>query len=279
MAAAACLIGATVVLPRSFEPEEFERQVRDHDITAACLVPIMVRRALDQPEPDGPSPLRIVLSSGSAMGVALRDEAQRRWGQVIYDLYGSTEAGWVAISTPRDFIERRGTVGKPGPGMQVEVVGEDGNTLPPGKIGALRVSTGMEFSGYTGSDGHRGAWNIGDMGYIDEDGYLFVTGRRDEMIISGGENVYPSEVEEHLESHPKVRECAVVGMEDEEYGEVLWAYVVGAVEPEDVLSWLRERLARYKIPKRVIVIEQMPRNATGKILKRLLLQSEHPSRG
>jgi fatty-acyl-CoA synthase len=279
MVGAACLIGATVVLPRSFDPSRFERQIRDHDVTAAVLVPIMVRRILDEVEPSAPSPLRIVLTSGSALATSLRDEAQRRWGQVVYDLYGSTEAGWVAISTPQDFVERRGTVGRPGPGMRVEVVGDRGHPLPTGEIGALRVATGTEFSGYTGTDGHRGAWDIGDLGYVDEDGYLFVTGRRDEMIISGGENVYPSEVEEQLEDHPRISEVAVIGMEDDEYGHVLWAYVVGDVEPEQVRAWLRERMARYKVPKRIVIVDELPRNATGKVLKRLLLQSEHPSRG
>ena len=279
MAAAACVIGATLVLPRTFDERAFERQVREHDVTAAAMVPIMVRRVLDHPEPPTSSPLRVLITSGSAMGVSLRDEAQRRWGQVVYDLYGSTEAGWVAISPPRDFIERRGTVGRPGPGMEVQVVGPDGRPLPPGQVGALRVATGMEFSGYTGSDGHRGAWDIGDLGYLDDDGYLYVTGRRDEMIISGGENVYPAEVEGHLETHPRITECAVLGVEDEEYDEVLWAYVVGDVTSDEVRTWLQDRVSRYKVPKRIVIVGELPRNATGKVLKRLLLQSEHPSRG
>ncbi len=279
MVAACCLIGATLLLPRVFDESAFERLVREHDVTAAALVPIMVRRILDLPEPSSPSPLRILSTSGSAMGVSLRDEAQRRWGQVVYDLYGSTEAGWVAISTPRDFLQRRGTVGRPGPGMHVRVVDGEGNDVPTGEIGNLLVATGMEFSGYTGSDGHRGAWDIGDLGYLDEDGYLFVTGRGDEMIISGGENVHPSEIEGHLEAHPRISECAVIGVDDEEYGQVLWAYVVADVEPGQIRTWLRERVARYKVPKRIVLIDELPRNATGKILKRLLLQSEHPSRG
>ncbi|HUG83791.1 MAG TPA: AMP-binding protein [Euzebya sp.] len=276
---AACLIGVTAVLPRTFREQDFERQVREHDVTAAALVPIMLRRILDEPEPLGPTPLRIVLTSGSALSVSLRDEAQRRWGQVVYDMYGSTEAGWVAISTPDDFARRRGTVGRPGPGMRVEVVDADGIRLPAGGIGRLQVLTGTEFSGYTGSDGHRGAWEIGDLGYLDDDGYLFVTGRHDEMIVSGGENIYPVEVEGVLEGHPDITEVAVIGMEDEDYGHVLWAYVVGDVDPAEAQVWLRQRLARYKVPKRIVVLDSLPRNATGKVLKRLLLQSEHPSRG
>ncbi|WP_370325510.1 AMP-binding protein [Euzebya sp.] len=279
MAAAACLIGATLVLPRTVDPATFERDVRVHDVTAAVMVPIMVRQVLDHPEPASPSPLRIVLTSGSALAASLRDEAQRRWGEIVYDLYGSTEAGWVAISTPTDFRERRGTVGRPGPGMRVEVLDEHGERLGPGEVGALHVSTGMEFSGYTGADGHRGAWDIGDLGFVDADGYLYVTGRRDEMIISGGENIYPSEVEEAIAGHPAVVEAAVIGMDDETYGQVLWAYVAGDVEPEELRTWLRERLSRVKVPKRVVVVDALPRTATGKVLKRQLVQSEHPSRG
>ena len=120
---------------------------------------------------------------------------------------------------------------------------------------------------------------IGDLGYVDAEGYLFVTGRRDEMIVSGGENVYPSEVEEVLAQHAALSEAAVIGVDDDEYGQVLWAYVVGPVSPEAVRAWLRERLAAYKVPKRVVVLDALPRNATGKVLKRHLLQSEHPSRG
>jgi fatty-acyl-CoA synthase len=279
VAAAACALGAALVLPARFDAGGLESQVRRHRVTAAALVPIMVRRVLDHPEPDGPSPLRIVLTSGSSLSGALRDEAQRRWGQVVHDLYGSTEAGWVSISTPRDHLERRGTVGRPGPGVRVEVVGADGRALPRGEVGSLRVRTGMEFTGYTGSDAHRGAWDTGDLGYLDADGYLFVTGRRDEMVISGGEKVHPSEVEGHLEAHPRVAECAVLGVEDETWGQVLWAYVVGDVDPEQVRDWLRARVSPHKVPKRVVVVDALPRTATGKVLKRHLLQSEHPSRG
>ena len=279
VAAAALLLGATTVLPRHFDPSAFQRMISDHDLTAAALVPIQLRRALESSPAAGPGPLRIILTSGSALPVALREEAQTRWGEVIHDLYGSTEAGWVAISTPRDFRERRGTVGRPGPGMRVDVVDDDGTLLPPGEIGRLRVATGTEFAGYTGSDTHRGPVEIGDLGYIDADGYLFVTGRRDEMIISGGENVYPSEVEEHLEAHPGITEVAVIGVANEEYGQVLRAYVVGDVDPGEVRGWLKGRLAAYKVPKRVVVVDELPRNATGKVLKRRLLRSEHPSMG
>jgi len=279
VAGAAVLIGATSILFRGFDPADFQRIVDEHEVDAAALVPVQVRRALEDGGPGGPGRLRIILTSGSAMPVALRQRVQQRWGEVTYDLYGSTEAGWVSISTPADFRERRGTVGQPGPGMHVEVIGEDGRRLPTGEIGRLRVTTGMEFAGYTGSDTHRGPVEIGDLGYVDADGYLFVTGRGDEMIVSGGENVYPSEVEEVLEAHPDITDLAVIGVPDEEFGQVLRAYVVGDVEPGEVRDWLRERIARYKVPKRVVVVSELPRNATGKVLKRHLLRAEHPSLG
>lgn len=146
---AACVLGATLVLPRTFEPAVFGAHVRDHDIAAAALVPTCCA---------GP------------------------WRMTNLPAPGSTEAGGVAMSTPSDFKQRRGTVGRPGPGMRVEVVDHTGTPAPAGQIGALRVRTGMEFSGYTGSDRHRGAWDMGDLGYLDADGYLYVTGRRDEMM-------------------------------------------------------------------------------------------------
>ncbi|MEE8601139.1 AMP-binding protein [Euzebya tangerina] len=274
---AACLIGTTIVLSRSFDPASFEADVRRHEITAAALVPVMVRRVLQHDPPAPSSGLRLLLTSGSAFSEGLRDAAQARWGEITYDLYGSTEAGWVSISTPEDFATRRGTVGKPGFGIRVRVADSNGTPLPPGEIGALEVQTGMEFSGYTGSDGHRGAWQIGDLGYLDDDGYLYVTGRRDEMVISGGENIYPSEVEGMLDTHPDVIESAVIGVDDEEYGQVLWAYVAGDLDTDTLAPWLRDRLSRYKVPKRFIHLDELPRNATGKLLKRKLRQAEHPS--
>lgn len=275
---AACVIGVTSVLSRTFDPARFGVQIREHRIRAAAVVPIMLRRILGHQEPSGPTPLRIVLSSGSALGASLREAVTNRWGPVLHDVYGSTEAGWVAISTPTEIADRPGTVGRPGPGMRVEVVDRAGVPVPTGQIGALQVTTGMEFNGYTGSDGHHGPLDMGDLGYRDDAGYLYVTGRRDEMIVSGGENVYPSEVEAWLESCPDVIEGAVVGMDDEEYGQVLWAYVVGDADPDRVIGWLRQRLSRYKVPKRVVVLDSLPRNALGKVVKRQLLQAEHPSR-
>lgn len=280
---AACVFGATSVLSRTFDPARFDVQVREHDVSATALVPVMLRRVLDQPaqrndRASGPTPLRIVVTSGAALSAPLRQDAQARWGPVVYDLYGSTEAGWVSIATPDDVARRPGTVGRPGPGMTVRVVDDTGTPVATGQIGSLLVTTGMEFAGYTGGTAHRGAWDMGDLGYLDEDGYLYVTGRRDEMIVSGGENVHPSEIEAELDSLPGVAESAVVGVENEEYGQVLWAYVVGDVDRDEVGVALRQRLSGYKVPKRIVAVDSLPRTATGKVIKRRLVQAEHPSR-
>jgi acyl-CoA synthetase (AMP-forming)/AMP-acid ligase II len=279
---AACVVGVTSILPRTFEAPTFGRIVREHDVSATALVPTMLRRVLACDEPPGATPLRIVLSSGSTLGAVLRDKVEDRWGKVLYDVYGSTEAGWVAIANPDEAAERAGTVGRPGPGMQVKVLDPSGAARPTGQIGTLHVATGIEFNGYTGSDPRPrptpGSWDMGDLGYVDDDGYVYVTGRRDEMIVSGGENVYPAEIEGLLETCPDVIESAVVGMEHDDYQQVLWAYVVGEVNPDQVMAWLRPRLSAHKVPKRVVVLDELPRNAMGKVAKRKLMQSEHPSR-
>ena len=219
-----------------------------------------------------------MVTSGSVLSPGLRDRATERFGDVVYDLYGSTEAGFVAISTPEDHRRRRGTVGRPTVGVRLQVLTDDGRPAAAGEVGHLVASTGLEFAGYTGSGPRRGAVDLGDLGYLDDDGYLFVTGRSDEMVVSGGENVYPAEVEEVIRGHEQVVDVAVLGVPDEEYGEVLVAYVVGDVDPEGLRDWLRERLSRFKVPKRVVPLDRLPRNATGKVLKRELTKLEHPAR-
>ena len=275
---AAVVLGAGMVLPRRFDADTFEPLVHRERCTVAGLVPVMLRRILETPAWDSPSPLRIVVTSGSVLSPGLRDRATERFGDVVYDLYGSTEAGFVAISTPEDHRRRRGTVGRPTVGVRLQVLTDDGRPAAAGEVGHLVASTGLEFAGFTGSGPRRGAVDLGDLGYLDDDGYLFVTGRSDEMVVSGGENVYPAEVEEVIRGHEQVVDVAVLGVPDEEYGEVLVAYVVGDVDPEGLRDWLHERLSRFKVPKRVVPLDRLPRNATGKVLKRELTKLEHPAR-
>jgi fatty-acyl-CoA synthase len=196
------------------------------------------------------------------------------FGDVLYDLYGSTEIGWVTIATPEDMRKHEKTVGKPVPGIDVAVFSKEGDKLPTNETGELFVKSDILFEGYTSGqakDERDGYMSIGDLGRLDDDGYLFIEGRADDMVVIGGENVYPIEVEEVIESMSGVDEASVLGVADEEYGEVLAAFVVGSVSEDDVISNCKEELASYKVPKRVEVLGELPRTSTGKVLKRELI--------
>ena len=275
MMAAGLVLGTTLVLRRTFDAEDFLQNAVVTRATAAALLPVMLKRIADLEGPVPVPPLRVVIASGSALPPALRERAQRRIGDIIYDLYGSTEVGFATIATPRDHALRPGSVGRAGRATRLIIADEDGSALPPGEVGRIHVRSDFAFEGYTGTDFDEsvidGAIAIGDQGYLDDEGYLFVTGRDDDMIVSGGENIYPSEVEGVLEEHPDLNDSAVVGVDDEEFGQVLHAYVVtrdGAdVSAEAVTTFVKERLSRYKAPKKVVFIDELPRNAAGKVVK------------
>jgi fatty-acyl-CoA synthase len=274
----ATVLGATLVLPEKFEPEESLRLIEEHRATAASFVPVMMRRivSLDDEVKSryDVSSLRIVLASGSVLSEDLRRASSELFGDVLYDLYGSTEIGWVAIATPHDMRTRPQTVGKPVGGIDVTVFSPDGRKLSPGETGELYVKSEILFEGYTSGEPKSerdGYMSIGDLGRVDDDGYLYVESRSDDMVVVGGENVYPIEVERVIEDVPGVNEVTVFGLEDEEYGQVLVAFVVGPVSEEDVLVACNTELASYKVPRRIEVVDELPRTSTGKVLKRELL--------
>jgi fatty-acyl-CoA synthase len=271
-------LGATMVMPQKFDPEDSLRQIEESKATAASFVPVMIQRILrlddDIKKKYDLSSLRLVMASGSAMSPALRRAAMDLFGDVLYDLYGSTEIGWVTIATPEDMRKHEKTVGKPVPGIDVAVFSKEGDKLPTNETGELFVKSDILFEGYTSGqakDERDGYMSIGDLGRLDDDGYLFIEGRADDMVVIGGENVYPIEVEEVIESMSGVDEASVLGVADDEYGEVLAAFVVGSVSEEDVISNCKEELASYKVPKRVEVLDELPRTSTGKVLKRELI--------
>ena len=274
----ACGLGATMVMPQQFDPEESLRQIEEYKATAASFVPVMIQRILrlddDVKKRYDLSSLRIVMASGSAMSPDLRNAAMDLFGDVLYDLYGSTEVGWVSIATPEDMRKHDKTVGKPAPGIDVAVFSKDGNKLGTNDVGELFIKSDILFEGYTSGeskDEKDGFMSIGDLGRLDDDGYLFVEGRADDMVVIGGENVYPIEVEEVIESMSGVNEAAVLGVSDEEYGEVLAAFVAGSISEDDVISNCKDELASYKVPKRVEILDELPRTSTGKVLKRELI--------
>ncbi|MEA2447261.1 MAG: fatty-acyl-CoA synthase [Actinomycetota bacterium] len=275
----ATALGATLVLPPKFDPEESLALIEEHGATVASFVPVMMRRIVSLPDKVKKkydlSSLRIVIASGSVLSQDLKNEARKLFGDVLYDLYGSTEIGWVAIATPEDIEKKPRSVGKPVDGIEIGVFSEDGEQLPTGETGELYVKSKVLFEGYTSGeskDERDGYMSIGDLGKLDEDGYLYVESRSDDMVVVGGENVYPVEVEEVIENIEGVNEVTVLGVEDDEYGHVLAAFVVGNVTPEKVKSACKSELASFKVPRKVKVVKELPRTSTGKVLKRELAE-------
>ena len=199
------------------------------------------------------------------------------FGDVLYNLYGSTEVAWATIATPEDLRAAPGTAGRPPMGTVVKLLDEQGHEVPRGQTGRIFVANEMVFEGYTGGGGKEiiaGLMSTGDVGRLDQAGRLFVDGRDDEMIVSGGENVFPREVEDLLADHEAIEEAAVLGVPDEEFGQRLKAFVVrragSKLDAGAVQEYVKNNLARYKSPRDVVFIEELPRNATGKVLKREL---------
>jgi fatty-acyl-CoA synthase len=247
------------------------------------IVPVMLQRvlALDSEQWAGLdfSALRIIYLSGSQLGTQLARQALERFGPVLYNLYGSTEIAFATIATPADLEAAPACVGRVVRGAVVRILGPDGAELPHGETGRIFVGHMLHFEGYTGGGDKeriRGMVSSGDVGHFDSAGRLFIDGRDDEMIISGGENVFPREVEDLLHQHPAVIEAAAVGVDDEQFGQRLTVFVVlraGAeLSEEDVKDYVRENLARYKVPRTVTFLDELPRNPTGKVLKRELIK-------
>jgi len=218
-----------------------------------------------------------VASSGGALSADLAKNWMDAFGDNLYNFYGSTEVAWAAIAGPKDLRAAPGTSGTAPPGTALKILDEESKEeKPQGETGEIFVGNEMLIDGYTGDEEGEemvgGLMTTGDLGYLDENGRLFVEGRADDMIVSGGENVYPEEVEEKLGSHENVAEAAVIGVEDEKFGERLKAFVVkdGEVSEDDLKGYVKEQLANYKVPREIVVHDALPRNETGKVLKREL---------
>jgi fatty-acyl-CoA synthase len=242
------------------------------------VVPVMLSRVLDalekmEAKPDLSS-LRIVFISGSQLGAELATRALKDLGPVIYNMYGSTEIAFATIARPKDLELNAATVGPVVRGVKVKLLDDNGHEVRQGEVGRIFVGNAFPFEGYTGG-GHKqivdGLMSSGDVGYFDEHGLLYVSGRDDEMIVSGGENVYPIEVEKTLAAHPEVAEAAVIGVNDEQYGQRLAAFVVlgpeKATSPETLKQHVRDSLANYKVPREIVVLDELPRGSTGKVLR------------
>ncbi|WP_371411333.1 AMP-binding protein [Mycobacterium sp. shizuoka-1] len=283
----ALLIGSlalrmTMVLQCRFEPADALRLLAEHQCDAAVVVPTVLQRMVNL----GPevlrrydtSNLKIVLSAGAALAPDLCRSTADAFGDVLYNGYGSTEVAIATVATPAELRLVPGTAGRPPATCRIALFDNEGRRITePGVIGRIFAANGAGFDGYTdGRDKQRidGMISTGDMGHIDEHGLLWVEGRDDDMIISGGENVYPIEIENLLADRPDVIEACVIGVPDPDFGQRLRAFVVptpdSARDADAIKEYVRKRLARHKIPRDLVFVDELPRNATGKVLRRAL---------
>ena len=279
------LLGSTVVLRRKFDPEDCLKAVTDERCDSLVVIPVMLQRILQLPQETLDAhdfhTVKVVAASGSALPGDLGTTWMDQFGDTLFNIYGSTEVAYATIATPVDLREAPGTAGKAPYATVVKIFDADGTELPQGEAGRIFVGNGILFEGYTGG-GHKdmldGLMSSGDVGRFDADGRLFVEGRDDEMIVSGGENVFPKEVEDCLVRHDKVVEAAAIGVDDDDFGKRLRAFVVltgsDAVSEDDLKAYVKDNLARYKVPREIVFLDELPRNATGKILKRELVDHE-----
>jgi fatty-acyl-CoA synthase len=274
-------LSSTFVLKRKFDPEATLSLTAQHECTALVVVPVMIQRILDLPDEVlqryDLSKLRAVPVSGSALPGPLADRWMDLFGDNLYNLYGSTEVAWATIATPQDLRAAPGTAGRPPYGTVVKLYDEQGREVPQGETGRIFVGNEVQFEGYTGGGGKDvidGLLSSGDVGHFDGAGRLFVDGRDDDMIVSGGENVFPAEVEDLLHGHEAVMEAAVFGVDDEQWGQRLKAVVVvrdgATLTADDVKAVVKANLAGYKVPRDVEFVDELPRTSTGKVLKREL---------
>ncbi len=279
------LLGSTVVLRRRFDAEGCLEAVEKERCDSLVVIPVMLQRILTLPQDTldshSLSTLKVTAASGSALPGDLATTWMDTFGDTLYNIYGSTEVAYASIATPDDLRAAPTSAGKPPWGTVVKILDPDGHELPRGETGRIFVGNGMLFEGYTGGGESKevvdGLMSSGDVGRFDDHGRLYVEGRDDDMIVSGGENVFPQEVEDCLSRHEAVVEVAAMGVDDDQFGKRLRAFVVvrSPRPTEDELKeWVRQNLARYKVPREIVFLDELPRNATGKILKRELAEHD-----
>lgn len=275
----ASTLGSTIALTTTFDAEATLAQIEREQVTVLVVVPAILQRLLSSPALDDTdlSSLRIVASSGSALPVPVVEQWLDRVGPNLYNLYGSTEVGQATLATPDDLLQASATAGRVMAGSTVAILDADGVEVSTGEIGRIFVGNAAQFEEYTGGGGKEvidGLMSSGDLGYIDDDGLVFVTGRADDMIVSGGENVFPQEVEDLLLSHPAIDDVAVVGVDDERLGQRLAVHAVKApgarLSADATKKFVAANLARHKTPRDVHFVDEIPRTATGKIRRNQL---------
>jgi acyl-CoA synthetase (AMP-forming)/AMP-acid ligase II len=271
--AAALTLGCPAILRPRCGPNDALDLVREHSATVLAAVPVLLHRIMTLPAAERAArrttSLRVIVSGAAPLPLQLADAVMAEFGDIVFDLYGTTEAGWATLATPADLRSAPGTVGRPAHGVVVAVLDGDGSAMPPGRVGEIYIGSGLAFQGYSGGGSRHTVRNLmstGDLGYLDRTGRLFVVGRSDEMIVSGGENVYPREVEELLSRHPAVADVAVFAVADDEFGQRLAATVVAAsdVTADQLRRYVSDSLGRHKVPRVVEFVDDLERTSTGK---------------
>jgi fatty-acyl-CoA synthase len=272
--AAALTLGCPAVLRRHCGPRDALDLVQRHSATALAAVPVLLHRimALEPAERTARDTrsLRAIVSGAAPLRPGLARAVMAEFGDVLFDLYGTTEAGWATLATPADLRAAPGTVGRAAHGVVVSVLDSNRSSLPPDQVGEVYIGSGLTFQGYSDGGSRPTVGNLmstGDLGYLDSGGRLFIVGRADDMIVSGGENVYPREVEEVLAEHPAVADASVHGVADAEFGQRLAAVVVtaGPVTGDELRRHVRDALGRHKVPRDVEFVDDLHRTSTGKV--------------
>lgn len=282
------IVGSTVYVMRDFRPEAFLEAIERYRITTTAMVPTMLHRVMELGDETirryDTSSLKVIFSGGAPLTAALARDVMRVFGDVLYNFYGSTETGAVTLAKPEDLKRAPGTIGRLIQGQTVRLLDEEGHLCPPGTVGELYARSGQMITGYHANESgtkeamREGFFSVGDLARQDEQGYFFLEGRKRDMIISGGVNVYPAEVEGILEDHPAIAEAAVVGVPDAEWGERVRAFVVvkrdSHTDAANLLEYCRRQLSGPKVPREFVFLESLPRNPTGKVLKRELREMD-----
>ncbi|TLF81180.1 AMP-binding protein [Nocardia cyriacigeorgica] len=277
-------LGGTVICRRRFDAATALADIARHQATVVMAVPVMLQRLLSAADPVDAAAarrhLRVMVTGAAPISPTTISKLIEAFGPIMVNGYGSTEAGLVTIATPADLVAAPDTIGRAALGVSVRILRADRTEAAIGEIGEIFVRSGLEYTGYTPDPAAKvstkevihGHVSTGDMGHFDTAHRLFIDGRADDMIVSGGENVFPGEVEDRLAARPDITDAVVIGVPDAEFGQVLNAFVVlapGAEVPseDELKAHVRGGLERYKVPKRFVVLDEIPRNASGKVLR------------
>jgi fatty-acyl-CoA synthase len=277
-------LGGTVVLMNHFEPEQALQIIERERVTCTLMVPTMIVRLTALPADTlakyDTRSLRWVMSAAAPLSTEAARRFMAQFGPILWNFYGATETGIVTLAGPADHLTRPGTIGRAVAGNEIRLLDDHGHAVADGEIGELYARNSMLISGYhknaeaTQSSQRDGFFSVGDLGRRDGDGFYFLESRKHDMVISGGVNIYPREIEDHLQTHPAILDAAVIGVPDPEWGERLRAFVVlrdgEQITADEVIAYCRDGLADFKRPRQVTFLAELPRNPTGKVLKREL---------